>query len=90
MGCPNGDAYKNRQLFLDIAKMLTKASNRFFSEGPFPPLKLYNPLYSVLEVALYTSLKLCGRATELPRSDFSRQVIRFTRHTLQVLSNLQS
>ena len=37
----------------------------------------------VLQVTLYTSLKLRGRTTELPRSDFNRQVIRFTRHTLQ-------
>src|SRR4030042_1231007 len=38
----------------------------------------------MLQVTLYTSLKLRGRTTELPRSDFNRQVIRFTRHTLQV------
>ena len=37
----------------------------------------------MLQVTLYTSLKLRGRTTELPRSDFNRQVIRFTRHTLQ-------
>ena len=36
----------------------------------------------MLQVTLYTSLKLRGRTTELPRSDFNRQVIRFTRHTL--------
>ena len=40
----------------------------------------------MLQVTLYTSLKLHGRTTELPRSDFNRQVIRFTRHTLQVRS----
>jgi hypothetical protein len=38
------------------------------------------------QVTLNTSLKLRGRTTELPRSDFNRQVIRFTRHTLQVLT----
>jgi len=38
----------------------------------------------VLQVTLYTSLQLRGRTTELPPSDFNRQVIRFTRHTLQV------
>jgi len=42
----------------------------------------------VLQVTLYTSLKLRGRTTELPRSDFNRQVIRFTRHTLQVLKTV--
>jgi hypothetical protein len=36
----------------------------------------------MLQVTLYTSLKLRGRTAELPRSDFNRQVIRFTRHTL--------
>jgi len=41
---------------------------------------------SMLQVTLYTSLKLHGRTTELPWSDFNRQVIRFTRHTLQRLS----
>ena len=40
----------------------------------------------MLQVTLNTSLKLHGRATELPWSDFNRQVIRFTRHTLQVSS----
>jgi len=40
----------------------------------------------MLQVTLYTSPKLRGRTTELPRSDFNRQVIRFTRHTLQVLN----
>jgi hypothetical protein len=40
----------------------------------------------MLQVTLYTSLKLRGRTTELPRSDFNRQVMRFTRHTLQVNS----
>ena len=39
----------------------------------------------MLQVTLYTSLKLRGRTTELPRSDFNRLVIRFTRHTLRVL-----
>jgi hypothetical protein len=38
----------------------------------------------VLQVTPYTSLKLRGRTTELPRSDFNQQVIRFTRHALQV------
>ena len=38
----------------------------------------------MLQVTLNTSLKLHGRATELPWSDFNRQVIRFTRHTLQM------
>ena len=38
----------------------------------------------VLQVTLYTSLKLRGRTAELPRSDFNRQVIRFTRHTLLI------
>ena len=38
----------------------------------------------MLQVALCTSLKLHGRTTELPPSDFNRQVTRFTRHTLQV------
>ena len=37
----------------------------------------------MLQVTLNTSLQLRGRTTELPRSDFNRQVIRFTRHTLQ-------
>src|SRR5512139_3566540 len=37
----------------------------------------------VLQVTPYTSLKLRGRTAELPRSDFNRQVIRFTRHALQ-------
>ena len=40
----------------------------------------------VLQVTPYTSLKLRGRTTELPRSDFNRQVIRFTRHALQVFT----
>jgi len=35
------------------------------------------------QVTLYTSLKLHGRTTELPWSDFNRQVIRFPRHTIQ-------
>jgi hypothetical protein len=38
----------------------------------------------MLQVTLYTSLKLRGRTTELPPSDFNRLVTRFTRHTLQV------
>jgi hypothetical protein len=38
----------------------------------------------MLQVTLNTSLKLHGRTTELPSSDFNRLVIRFTRHTLQV------
>jgi hypothetical protein len=38
----------------------------------------------VLQVTLYTSLKLRGQTTELPRSDFNRIVIRFTRHTLRI------
>ena len=37
----------------------------------------------MLQVTLNTSLQLRGRTTELPPSDFNRQVIRFTRHTLQ-------
>ena len=37
-----------------------------------------------LQVTLCTSLKLHGRTTELPWSDFNRQVICFTRHTLQL------
>jgi hypothetical protein len=40
---------------------------------------------SMLQVTPYTSLKLHGRTTELPWSDFNRQVIRFTRHTLLIL-----
>ena len=36
-----------------------------------------------LQVTLCTSLKLHGRTTELPWSDFNRQVICFTRHALQ-------
>ena len=40
----------------------------------------------VLQVTLNTSLKLHGRATELPWSDFNRQVIRFTRHTLLIFT----
>ena len=40
----------------------------------------------MLQVTLNTSLKLRGRTTELPPSDFNRQVTRFTRHTLQSLS----
>jgi hypothetical protein len=39
----------------------------------------------MLQVTPYTSLKLHGRTTELPWSDFNRQVIRFTRHTLRRL-----
>src|SRR5512139_1764378 len=38
----------------------------------------------VLQVTLYTSLKLRGRTAKLPRSDFNRQVIRFTRHALLI------
>ena len=38
----------------------------------------------MLQVTLNTSLKLRGRTTKLPPSDFNRQVIRFTRHTLQM------
>jgi len=38
---------------------------------------------SMIQVTPYTSLQLHGRTTELPWSDFNRQVIRFTRHTLQ-------
>ncbi len=34
---------------------------------------------------LYTSLKLRGQTAELSRSDFNRQVIRFTQHALQIL-----
>jgi len=37
----------------------------------------------MLQVTLNTSLQLHGWTTELPSSDFNRQVIRFTRHTLQ-------
>jgi hypothetical protein len=40
----------------------------------------------VLQVTPYTSLKLRGRTVELPRPDFNRQVIRFTRHTLLMFS----
>jgi hypothetical protein len=40
----------------------------------------------VLQVTLYTSLKLRGRTAELPRSDFNRQVIRFTRHALLIFT----
>jgi len=40
----------------------------------------------MLQVTPYTSLKLCGRTTELPQSDLNRQVIHFTRHALQVFS----
>ncbi len=36
----------------------------------------------MFQVTLYTSFKLRGRTTELPWSDFNRQVIRFTRHIL--------
>jgi len=42
---------------------------------------------SMIQVTPYTSLQLHGRTTELPWSDFNRQVIRFTRHTLQVLTS---
>jgi hypothetical protein len=38
----------------------------------------------MLQVTLNTSLQLHGRTTELPWSDFNRQVTRFTRHTLQL------
>ena len=38
----------------------------------------------MLQVTLYTSLKLHGRTTDFPWSDFDRQVICFTRHTLQL------
>ena len=38
----------------------------------------------MLQVTPSTSLKQRGRTAELPRPDFNRQVIRFTRHTLQV------
>ena len=38
----------------------------------------------MLQVTLNTSLKLHGRTTELPWSDFNRQVIRFTRHTIVI------
>jgi hypothetical protein len=54
------------------------------------PAGLFNSLTEplsgnlMLQVTPYTSLKLRGRTTELPRSDFNRQVIRFTRHTLRV------
>ena len=46
---------------------------------------------SMIQVTLYTSLQLHGRTTELPWSDFNRQVIRFTRHTLRVngIDNLE-
>jgi hypothetical protein len=40
----------------------------------------------MLQVTLYTPLKLHGRTTELPSSDFNRLVIRFTRQTLQLNS----
>jgi len=36
------------------------------------------------KVTPYTSRKLRGRTAELPRSDFNRQVMRFTRHTLRL------
>jgi len=35
----------------------------------------------VLRVTPHTSLQLRGRTAELPRSDFNRQDIRYTRHT---------
>ena len=38
-----------------------------------------------LWVTPHTSLKLRGRTAELPRSDFNRQVMRFTRHTVKSL-----
>jgi hypothetical protein len=44
----------------------------------------------MLQVTPYTSLQLRGRATELPRSDFNRQVTRFTRHTLLLLNSRHS
>ena len=40
----------------------------------------------MLQVTLNTSLKLRGRTTELPLSDFNQQVIRFTRHTLLIFT----
>ena len=43
----------------------------------------------MLQVTLNTSLQLGGRTTEFPRSDFNRQVTRFTRHTLLLLSDGQ-
>ncbi len=36
----------------------------------------------VLQVTLYTPLVLRGRTTEFPRSDFNRQVTRYTRHAI--------
>ena len=36
-----------------------------------------------LWVTPHTSLKLRGRTAEFPRSDFNRQVMRFTRHTVK-------
>ncbi len=38
----------------------------------------------VLQITPCTSLKLCGRTTQLPLSDSNRQVICFTRHTLEI------
>ena len=40
----------------------------------------------VPQVTLYTSFKLRGSATEFPRPDFNRQVIRFTRHARRLRS----
>ena len=39
----------------------------------------------VLQVTPNTSFKLRGRTTQFPRSDFNRQVIRHTRHTVKSL-----
>ena len=40
-----------------------------------------------LQVTLNPSLKLYGWTTKFPRSDFNRQVIRFTRHTTELNTN---
>ena len=78
---------EGRQLHCDVSR-LHLGSLALRPAGLLDSLK--EPLSGnlMLQVTLYTSLQLRGRTTELPRSDFNRQVIRFTRHTLQVLRNV--
>jgi len=48
--------------------------------GPLPGPLSENPVF---QVTPHTSLQLHGRTTELPGSDFNRQVICHARHTVR-------
>ena len=80
-----------------LTQPLIKKDHRLLI-SPLPPGKLQpaglinsltEPLSGnlVLQVTPYTSLKLNGRTAELPRGDFNRRVIRFTRHPLLLFTS---